>query len=385
MDTATHIKIRRKYAALSTHLDERGRRLWAAAEARELGHGGIALVADATGITPGVIGRGIKELAEGSTTGGRVRRRGAGRKRLTDHDPGLLAALKALVEPMAYGEPESPLWWVSKSSRKLAHALRKQGHTISATTIRRMLKSMGFCLRRTRKTLRGRNHPDRDAQFHYINECVLTHQAADQPVISLDMRKKEGVGHVSGADSGGTAVPDDADLVTQDKGWVSVGISKDTAAFTTSAMLAWWRNMGVHAYPKATRLLITTDYVGSKGSRGRVWRRELQMLANELGLAISVCHVPPGTRKWNRIEHRMWTNFVKNWRGRPPVSVAVLIELIGSSKRSTELTVRAEHDESIYDDTVSDEELARVHLERHEFHGEWNYTVTPELRRYDTP
>jgi transposase len=304
MDITVVNQLRRKYTALADHLDEKARRLWAGVEARELGHGGVTMVAEATGLSPDAIRRGVREVETGSAPEGRIRQPGGGRKRLTEHDPGLLEALKSLVEPATRGDPESPLRWTSKSTRKLAKELTDRGHRVSATSVRRLLQSMGFTLQRTRKTIEGRNHADRDDQFNYINEQVKVFQSTGQPVISVDTKKKELIGefanggqewqpsgtpvpvnaHDFPSDAVGKAVPYGVYDLTRDEGWVSVGISKDTAEFSTNTILAWWENMGKEAYPDATRLLITADCGGSNGYRLRLWRTELQELANATGL-----------------------------------------------------------------------------------------------------
>ena len=399
MDIPTRDLIRRKYRALAPHLDEKARRLWAGTEARELGHGGTTVVAEATGLTVAAVRRGVRDVVAGDAPVGRVRRPGGGRKKLTAHNPELLDALNELLEPATRGDPESPLRWTSRSTRKLAEELRARGHQVSATTVRTLLKAQGFTLQRTRKTLEGRNHPDRDAQFQYISRKTAEYQASLDPVISVDTKKKELIGTFTNAgrewqpkgepvpvlvhdfpsDAEGKAVPYGVYDITRNEGWVSVGMSKDTAEFSTATILAWWREMGAAAYPDASRLLIGADCGGSNGPRLRLWRTCLQRLADETQLEVTVCHFPPGTSKWNKIEHRMWSQVTKNWRGRPLTSFATVVSLIGSTTTTAGLTIQAKLDKTTYETgkKVSEAALAAVQLTRHEFHGDWNYTVAP--------
>mgnify|MGYP002633938421 CR=1 FL=1 len=400
MNTNLREQIGRKYTALKEHLDEKSRRLWAGTEARELGHGGATVVSDATGIALSAVRRGLQEVSSGDVLADRVRRPGGGRKKLIDHDPELVVALRALVEPATRGDPESALCWTSKSTRKLSMELGARGRKVSPSTVGRLLKSMGFTLQRTRKTEDGRNHIDRDAQFHYINDKVREFHGSNDPAISVDTKKKELVGNFanggeewrpSGAplrvkvhdfpsDADGKAVPYGVYDIGRNEGWVSVGISKDTAEFSTNTIEAWWRGMGEAIYPDATRLLVTADCGGSNGNRLRLWRLELQKLADATGLKITVCHFPSGTSKWNKIEHRMWSQVTRNWRGRPLTSFAVIVRLIGATTTTRGLKINAKLDERTYANgtKVTDKQLEAVQLRRHEFHGEWNYTITPK-------
>src|SRR5271168_3944498 len=360
--------IRERFSTVAPFLDERGRRLVAAAEAFAAGYGGIAAVATATGMAPSTIGRGLKELAQDEPSQ-RVRRPGAGRKPAIVKDPTLVADLEALVEPTTRGDPESPLRWTCKSVRRLAEALQQQGHQVSRTLVAELLNATGYSLQGNRKTTEGDSHPDRDAQFDYINTQVAAALAAQQPVISVDTKKKELV----------RAVPYGVYDLAANAGWVSVGVDHDTAAFAVNSIRQWWLNLGRVRYPDATRLLITADGGGSNGSRVRLWKRELQKLANELGLDIVVSHLPPGTSKWNKIEHRLFSFISQNWRAQPLVSYRVIVELISATTTKTGLTVRCELDTGLYPSgiVVSDAEIAALNIKRAEFHGEWNYTISP--------
>src|SRR3954470_11013060 len=392
--------IRDRYAALSPQLDERGRRHFAASEARAAGHGGIAATARATGIARSTIGRGLKDLADRSDLpAGRVRRPGGGRKPLTEVDAMLLDDLLGLVSPSERGDPMSPLRWTCKSLRRLAAELGDLGHQISHTVVGELLKREGFSLQANRKTREGEGHPDRDAQFAHIQARVTQAMAEKQPVISVDTKKKELVGNFKNAGrawrpSGnpedvrvhdflikelGRAVPYGVYDLAANAGWVRVGIDHDTAAFAVNSIRQWWRNLGRARYPNATRLLITADGGGSNGSRVRLWKRELQKLANELGLDIAVSHLPPGTSKWNKIEHRLFSFISQNWRAQPLVSYRVIVELISATTTKTGLTVRCELDTGLYPSgiVVSDAEIAALNIKRAEFHGEWNYTISP--------
>ena len=371
--------IRERFSAVAPFLDERGRRLVAAAEAFAVGYGGIAAVAMATGVAPSTIGRGLKELARDEPSE-RIRRPGAGRKTTISKDHTLLPDLEALVEPTTCGDPESPLRWTCKSLRHLAQALQAQGHEVSRTLVAHLLNEMGYSLQGNRKTTEGDSHPDRDAQFGYINTQVTTALAEKQPVISVDTKKKELVGdfrnngreyrpqgnpeevrvHDFLIKELGRAVPYGVYDLAANSGWVSVGIDHDTAAFAVNSIRQWWLNVGRTRYPDATRLLITADGGGSNGSRVRLWKRELQKLANELGLDIAVSHLPPGTSKWNKIEHRLFSFISQNWRAKPLVSYRVIVELISATTTETGLTVRCELDTGRYPSgiVVSDAEMA---------------------------
>ena len=396
--------VRDKYQALSPTLNERSRRLWAATEARSLGHGGIATVIAATGMSSATVDKGLKELdalESGRLTlpPGRIRKPGGGRKRAVDKQPGLARALQRLVEPTARGDPESPLRWSCKSTRKLAAELKRQGFNVGPVTVGKELKAQGFSLQANRKTREGTSHPDRDAQFGYINEQVRWFQRRGQPVISVDTKKKELVGDFKNAGQEWRrrgqpekvrshdfpdpkirkAIPYGVYDLTRNEGWVSVGIDHDTARFAAASIKRWWRKMGKKRYPQAKELLITADCGGSNSSRTRLWKVALQELADELGLRLTVCHFPPGTSKWNAIEHRMFCHITQNWRGRPLTSYVVIVQLIGKTKTAAGLQVRAELDEHTYPpkETVTDETLANVRLTPAEFHGEWNYTIVP--------
>jgi len=397
--------IRERFSAVAPFLDERGRRLVAAAEAFAAGYGGIAAVALATGVAPSTIGRGLKELAQDEPSE-RIRRPGAGRKRTISKDPTLLPDLEALVEPTTRGDPQSPLRWTCKSVRRLAQALQAQGHEVSRTLVGHLLNEAGYSLQGNRKTTEGDSHPDRDAQFGYINTQVTTALAEQQPVISVDTKKKELVGdfrnngreyrpqgrpeevrvHDFLLKELGRAVPYGIYDLAANSGWVSVGVDHDTAAFAVNSIRQWWRAVGRARYPGATRLLITATPApakagggGSNGSRVRLWKRELQKLTNELGLDIVVSHLPPGTSKWNKIEHRLFSFISQNWRARPLVSYRVIVELISATTTKTGLTVRCELDTGQYPSgiVVSDADMAAINIKRAEFHGEWNYTISP--------
>jgi Rhodopirellula transposase DDE domain len=383
-------------------LDERQRRLTAAAGARALGRGGIAAVMRQTGMSRNTVKRGIRELEEGvELEAGRVRGAGAGRKRAIEQDPGLLEALAELVDQESRGDPESPLRWTCKSTRQLARALSARGHPTSHVRVGELLREqLGFRLQANAKVKEGKQHPDRDAQFRYINEQVRRHQRVGQPVVSIDAKKKELIGEYKavGREWGPKGQPvkvqshDFPDPkvpraypygvydVKANEGFVSVGRDRETAEFAAETLRRWWRKVGQVAYPEAKRLLICADAGGSNGYTRRLWKVELGRLAAGTGLSITVCHLPPGTSKWNKIEHRLFSAISMNWRGRPLTSYEVMVELIGSTTTSTGLKVHAEHDTGSYPKgiEVSDEELAAVPLKAHKFHGEWNYTVTPQ-------
>jgi Rhodopirellula transposase DDE domain len=394
--------LRAKHAALAPVLTERSRRLWAATEARALGHGGIAVVERATGISRSTIQRGLRELeAETALPPERTRKPGGGRKPTTAVDPTLLRDLDALVEPTAPGDPDSPLRWSCKSTRTLAVALQALGHSVSHTVVAELLHQLGYSLQGNVKTREGRQHPDRDAQFRYIAETVTRAQRQRQPAISVDTKKKELVGDLKNGgrawrrtgepdrvrvhdfiirDPGhGKAIPYGVYDLRRDEGWVSLGIDHDTASFAVNAIRRWWQQMGRRAYPRARSLVITADAGGSNGPRVRLWKWELQRLANRIRLAITVCHFPPGTSKWNKIEHRLFSHIAMNWRGTPLVSLAVIVSLIASTHSRSGLRVRSEIDRRRYADgvTVTDAQMAAVHLKRHAFHGDWNYTIYP--------
>jgi Rhodopirellula transposase DDE domain len=387
-----------RFAALSPVLDERGRRRFAAAEALTAGRGGISAVSRATGLARSTIGRALDELRAGEELEAeRVRRPGGGRKPLSETDASLIDDLRCLVEPTTRGDPQSPLLWTCKSLRKLSHGLREMGHKIGRTLVGELLHKLDYSLQSNRKTREGSNHPDRDAQFHYINDRVKGALAAGEPAISVDTKKKELVGDFRNAGRQwrpkgwpeevrvhdfvipelGRAVPYGVYDIADNAGWVSVGVDHDTAAFAANAIRSWWRLMGRERYPNAGSLLVTADGGGSNGSRVRLWKLELQKLADDLGVPITVCHLPPGASKWNRIEHRLFSFITGNWRGKPLVSHKVIVQLIAATTTKTGLKVRCELDKNIYPAgvKVSNAELEAVNLTRHEFHGEWNYTI----------
>jgi len=392
--------IRKRFASLSPHLSERERRLFVATEARAAGYGGIAAASAATGVAVSTIGRGLKELATPDTLApDRVRRPGGGRKLLVEKDATLLDDLLALVEPSERGDPMSPLRWTCKSLSQLAAALVAQGHRIGRTVVGKLLHKQKFSLQANRKTREGDSHPDRNAQFVHINDSVKAALAAGQPVISVDTKKKELVGDFKNAGQAwrprgepeevrvhdflikelGRAVPYGVYDLAANAGWVSVGVSHDTAAFAVQTIRRWWAEIGSARYPEATRLVITADGGGSNGSRVRLWKRELQRLADELGIEIAVHHLPPGTSKWNKIEHRLFSFITMNWKARPLVSYRVIVDLIGATTTDTGLTVRCELDSADYPKgiVVSDREMDGLNISRDVFHGEWNYTMQP--------
>jgi hypothetical protein len=389
-----------KFAVLFPHLDERQRRLLMAAEARGLGHGGIRAVARAAGVSGTTVRKGMSDLEAGPFLAGRVRRPGGGRKRVADLDPGLRSALLSLVEPEERGDPMSPLRWTTKSTRTLAAELTRQGHRVGADTVAGLLRQEGFRLQANAKTLEGSQHADRDAQFRYLNEQARDHRNAGQPVISVDTKKKELVGdfhnhgrswrptgdpvpvrvHDFADPQLGKAIPYGIYDLAANTGWVNVGTDHDTAAFAVESIRRWWHGQGQADYPQASRLLITADAGGSNGYRTRAWKLHLARLAAETGLVITVCHLPPGTSKWNKIEHRLFSHITMNWRGRPLTSHEVILESIAATTTRTGLRVKAELDTSTYPTGigVGDAEMAALPLTRHTFHGEWNYALHPQ-------
>jgi Rhodopirellula transposase DDE domain len=394
-------QIRKRYTLAAGTLDERGRRTLAASEALTVGWGGISLVARATGLARATIGLGVKELrgTVAVAAPGRVRRSGGGRKKTVAKDPSVLADLERLVEPTARGDPQSPLRWTCKGVRKLAATLGQLGHQVSHQWVAAALEDLGYRLQANRKTREGGDHPDRDAQFAHINATAQAYLAAGDPVISVDAKKKELVGdfknggrewrpkgqpeevrvHDFKIPALGRVTPYGVYDLAANAGWVSVGIDHDTAAFAVATIRRWWEQSGRTRYPAATRLLITADGGGSNGSRTRLWKREVQHLADDTGLAITVSHFPPGTSKWNKIEHRLFAYITQNWRGQPLVSYAVILSLIAGTTTSTGLTVQSDLDTATYPAgvKVSDAEMATLRLERDPFHGEWNYTILP--------
>jgi hypothetical protein len=393
----TQAELHEKYVLLFAHLDERQRRLLAAADAERLGYGGIALVARASGLSRPTLSRALRDLHADPLAPHRTRRPGAGRKPLTQHDPALVQALEALLDPATRGDPQSPLCWTCKSTRQLAHALTAAGHPVSHTAVAGLLGDLDYCLQANAKTREGTQHPDRNAQFEYIYETTKQYLAQGWPVISVDTKKKELVGNYanSGAEWQPMSCPDEVDThdfpdpkvpkavpygvydVGRDAGWVNVGCSHDTAQFAVESIRRWWRGMGAGLYPRAGRLLICADAGGSNGYRLHLWKYELQRWADEVGLDVTVCHCPPGTSKWNKIEHRLFCHITMNWRGRPLVSYRVIVNLIAATKTDMGLRVQAELDTRPYPTKVkvTKKQMATVHLQPHEFHGEWNYTL----------
>jgi hypothetical protein len=403
-DAAAIEGIALRYTALASLMDERMRRQWAAAEARSYGWGGIRAVSRATGLSPNTIAKGLAELKAHEANPAvarpsRLRKPGAGRKRATDSDPELATALERLVDPVTRGDPQSPLRWTCKSTAQLARELTRQGHPVSPRTVGRLLKASGYSLQGNRKTKEGGDHPDRNAQFEHINATVVDFQQRAQPVISVDTKKKELVGEFRNGGREwqhkgepvevlvhdfmdkelGKAIPYGVYDLTENEGWVSVGIDHDTARFAAEAIHRWWRKMGSKRYHGARELLITADGGGSNGSRSRLWKVALQGLANRLRLPVHVCHFPPGTSKWNKIEHRMFCHITQNWRGRPLVSHEVIVNLIANTATAQGLKIQAELDPASYPIgvKVTDEELATVRLKPSAFHGDWNYCVVP--------
>jgi hypothetical protein len=392
--------LRTRYARMVPFLDERGRRLFVAGEALSLGHGGVTAAAAVTGMARSTINRGMADLKAGrDDLGGAVRRPGGGRKRAVETQPGLLAALEALIEDAIRGDPEAPLRWVSRSQRNIAEALRRQGFEVSQKLVGRLLRALEYSCQANRKTREGSSHPDRNAQFGYINATVKTAITAGEPAISVDTKKKELVGdfrnpgrelrprgdpepvrvHDFKIPELGKVAPYGVYDIAANQGWVNVGIDADTAAFAVESIRRWWERLGRARYPEAGRLVITADCGGSNGARVRLWKRELQRFANETGLAVTVAHLPPGTSKWNRIEHRLFAYISQNWRGKPLVSHQVIIQLIGATTTDTGLTVTCDIDADSYPKgiKVSDAEMDAINIERHTFHGDWNYTIKP--------
>lgn len=401
----TEAQVRERYRKLKGNLTERARRLFAASEALALGHGGVAIVMRATGMARATITAGMREVnalergAAAPMDPTRSRRPGAGRKKTTVKDPTLLPDLKALVDSTTRGDPESPLLWTARSLRNLVTALAQKGHETSPAMVARLLKDLGYSLQGNRKRLEGAQHPDRNAQFEHITETVRQQRDAGQPAISVDAKKRELVGNFKNVgrelapkgdpvdvevydfvdEEVGRATPYGVYDLGKNEAWVSVGISHDTAEFSVAAIRTWWREMGAPLYPDASSLVITADCGGSNGYRLRLWKFELQGLANELGFPITVCHLPPGTSKWNKIEHRLFSFITQNWRGKPLVTHQVIVSLIAATTTKTGLRVKSNVDPRAYAKgrRITDRQLAEVHLEPHAFHGEWNYTIHP--------
>jgi len=396
--------VRSRYRTLRTVLDERSRRIFAAAEAITLGRGGIAAVVRATGISRSTVERGIEDVRTGvRLPEGRVRRPGAGRKRARDLDPSLIERLELLVEPASRGDPRSRLRWTCRSTRRLAAELSHGGHAVSSRVVAELLHDLGYSLQANRKTREGRNHPDRNAQFEHIDGRVRAMIRGRQPVISVDTKKKELVGdfknggrewHRAGEPPSvrvhdfidpklGKAIPYGVYDIARNRGWVSVGIDHDTAQFAVATIGTWWREMGRRSYPRARRLMIVADGGGSNGYRTRLWKREIRRLADATGLEIEVSHLPPGTSKWNKIEHRLFSFITQNWRGKPLLNLATIVKLIAGTRTRAGLEVRCRLDRGRYPDqiTVSDDEMAALRIKPNEFHGEWNYVFPSTARQ----
>lgn len=404
MVDATKVRaIRNKFRVLRSALDERQRRLWAAAESQALGRGGLSVVVQATGMAKTTILRGLREIgSRDALAPGRIRRPGAGRKRAVVIDPTLATALEELVEPVTRGDPESPLRWTCKSTRRLASELVAQGYSVSHSLVASLLFDQGYSLQGNRKTNEGTSHPDRNAQFEYINRRVKRQLTAHQPAISVDTKKKELIGDFKNGGrewrpkgqpqkvrvhdfidrKKGKAIPYGVYDLGRNTGWVSVGVDHDTAAFAVHTIRRWWRAMGRKVYPRARSLLITADSGGSNGARVRLWKWELQKLADETGLTISVSHLPPGTSKWNKIEHRLFSFISNNWRGQPLLTHLTVVNLIAATQTRTGLHVRCVLDRRRYpkEVTISDEQMATVNIIRNRFHGDWNYSIRPRVR-----
>jgi transposase len=393
--------VKKRYKILSGMLNEKSRRLWSAAEAKVLGFGGISIVSKATKISRTTISTGIKEVdsPEGLSME-RLRKEGGGRKKATKKYPEVIVELERLLEPYVRGEPESPLLWTSKSLRKLSEELKTKGFNVSHKLVGEILKKQGFSLQANRKTYEGKGHPDRDEQFNYIHQKVVHFQSENNPVISVDAKKKELVGNfknngrewqkekepvrVNAYDflsiAEGKAIPYGVYDINQNKGWVNIGIDRDTAEFAVESIRRWWFKMGSMVYPKAKKLLITADSGGSNGARNKLWKREIQKLSSELQIEIHICHFPPSTSKWNKIEHRLFSYISQNWRGKPLISYELIINLISSTKTTTGLEIKCDIDTNSYEKgiKVSDEEMNQINIEKDDFHGDWNYKIKPK-------
>jgi transposase len=395
-------QIQQRHKIISSHLSERGKRLWAASEAMTIGRGGDTLVSKATNISRVTISKARKEIEKGETTteSVRIREPGGGRKRLIDNSPDIIKELDLMIDPFTRGDPESPLRWTCKSTYNLANALQIKGYKISQKSVHTLLQEMGYSMQANRKKMEGKQNPDRDAQFQFINNKVKAFQNQGYPVISVDAKKKENIGQYKNTGrewekkgqptvvntydfpdkEKGKACPYGVFDMTRNEGWVNVGISRDTAEFAVESIRRWWFGMGVFRYPDASSLFITADGGGSNGHRVRLWKREIQQLSNELGFTIQVCHFPPGTSKWNKIEHQMFSFVSKNWRGKPLDSVGTIINLISNTTTKNGLNIKAEVDKNEYEIgiKVSDEEMNKLNIERNTFHGEWNYKIKPQ-------
>ena len=399
MKNATEIKMfKQKFKLVSLHLNERTRRIWAATEAKMFGHGGVTILSKATGLSRSTIHLGLEDIQSKKTIPvEQIRKNGGGRKKIVDTDKTILKDLEKLLEPSTRGDPESVLRWTCKSTRNLASELNKNGHRVSDRKVCDLLSELGYSLQSNRKTQEGNDHPDRDKQFLYIYKKAKQFQRADQPIISVDTKKKEMIGNYanSGVEWNPKGKPEEVNThdfpdpdvpkaapygvydITKNEGWVSVGISHDTAEFAVATIKKWWNKMGKKRYPEATKIYINSDCGGSNSKRSRLWKAELQKLADAIGLDIHVSHFPPGTSKWNKIEHKMFSYISMNWRGRPLTTYNVVVNLIGNTKNKTGLEIRAELDENKYEKgiKITDEEFNSISLKRCKFHGEWNYII----------
>ena len=394
-------QVKKRHQVMCEHLSEKEKRIWAASEAITIGRGGDTIVFEATGISRVTISKGKKEIkSKDIISPGRIRKSGGGRKNLTKKYPRIVNDLDTIIDPVTRGDPQSPLRWTCKSTYKLAEALKAKGHLISQKTVYSLLQEMGYSMQSNRKKMEGKQHPDRDEQFHFIYRKVKEFQEHGQPVISVDAKKKENIGPFKNAGrewekqgypvtvntydfpdkKKGKACPYGVYDMTSNEGWVNVGISRDTAEFAVESIRRWWTGMGSQKYPGATDLLITADGGGSNGHRIRLWKREIQRLSNELNITIQICHFPPGTSKWNKIEHQMFSFVSKNWRGRPLDSLGTIVNLIASTTTRKGLKIKAEVDKNKYEKgiKVSDEEMALLNIKRESFHGEWNYKIMPQ-------
>ena len=403
---ALMVGIMQRYEMIAPYLSERTQRIWGASEAIAIGRGGISLVCEATGISRVTLTEGKKELQDQCQTEmNRIRRKGGGRKQLNEHDPHLLADLDRLIDPYTRGDPQSPLRWTCKSMRKLSAALKAQGHRISPTTVGKLLHQLDYNLQSNRKTQEGKQHPDRDRQFRYINRHVKQFQRANQPVISVDAKKHENIGNYKNLGrewekkgeprlvnmhdfpdpQKGKACPYGVFDICHNEGWINVGISHDTAEFAVESVRRWWKRMGRYRYPQATGLLITADAGGSNSYRAKLWKRELQKFSNETRLEIDMCHFPPGTNKWNKIEHQMFSFVTHNWRGHPLDSLATIVNLISNTTTTSGLRIETSVDTHEYEKgiTVNDEEMNSLNIKKAKFHGEWNYKICPQKNKME--
>lgn len=399
-NSITEIKIKEKFDNIASCLNERSRRIWAATEAMSIGWGGVAIVSKATGIDHKTIKKGKDELeVQDKLDFKRIRKTGAGRKKIIKTNPEILKDVEAMVEPGTRGDPESPLKWTVKSTYNLAEELKKKAYKVCQRTVCDLLDHLGYSLQSNKKTEEGGNHPDRDKQFNHINDKAKSFQEKNQPIISVDTKKKENLGNLknNGKEYSKKGKPVEVKVydfidknlgkvapygvydVVKNKGWVNVGIDHDTAEFAVESIRYWWKEMGSHSYPEAKELFITADCGGSNGNRVKLWKLELQKLANELNLSINVSHFPPGTSKWNKIEHRMFSFITQNWRGKPLIDRATVVNLIGNTRTDKGLEIKARLDEKTYQKgiKVSDKEFKSINIERDEFHGEWNYKILP--------